>query len=60
MSLVLKMLAKDDECLLAPSNPFVDENAMELNEITQKLCHYFYFSIDDSCSIATIKQSFLS
>ncbi|KAI3816783.1 hypothetical protein L1987_16487 [Smallanthus sonchifolius] len=56
MSTVLKMLAKDDEPLPAPSNPpFMDENAMELNEITHKL--YQYFNTDNSCSIATVDHS---
>ncbi|XP_076892519.1 cysteine-rich receptor-like protein kinase 2 [Bidens hawaiensis] len=56
MSTVLKMLAKDNEPLPAPSNPpFMDEDAMELNEITQKLHHYF--NTDNSCSIATVDHS---
>ncbi|KAI3696492.1 hypothetical protein L1987_79510 [Smallanthus sonchifolius] len=56
MATVLKMLAKDDEPLPAPSNPpFMDENAMELNEITHKL--YQYFNTDNSCSIATVDHS---
>ncbi|XP_076893025.1 cysteine-rich receptor-like protein kinase 2 [Bidens hawaiensis] len=56
MSTVLKMLAKDNEPLPAPSNPpFMDEDAMELNEITQKL--HYYFNTDNSCSIATVDHS---
>ncbi|XP_076883114.1 cysteine-rich receptor-like protein kinase 2 [Bidens hawaiensis] len=56
MLTVLKMLAKDNEPLPAPSNPpFMDEDAMELNEITQKLHHYF--NTDNSCSIATVDHS---
>ncbi|KAK1419994.1 hypothetical protein QVD17_29485 [Tagetes erecta] len=56
MSTVLKMLAKDNEPLPAPSNPpFMDENAMELNEITHKL--HQYFNSDNSCSIATVDHS---
>ncbi|KAD2393752.1 hypothetical protein E3N88_40729 [Mikania micrantha] len=56
MSTVLKMLAEDDEPLPAPSNPpFIDENAMELNEITHKL--HQYFNNDNSCSIATVDHS---
>ncbi|MFS7994870.1 putative non-specific serine/threonine protein kinase [Helianthus anomalus] len=36
MSTALKMLAKDDYPLPAPSNPpFIDELTMELNNITQ-------------------------
>ncbi|XP_071716897.1 cysteine-rich receptor-like protein kinase 2 [Rutidosis leptorrhynchoides] len=56
MSTVLKMLAKDDEPLPAPSNPpFMDEKTMELNEITKKL--YQYFNINDSGSVATVDNS---
>ncbi|XP_071690982.1 cysteine-rich receptor-like protein kinase 2 [Rutidosis leptorrhynchoides] len=56
MSTVLKMLAKDDEPLPAPSNPpFMDEKTMELNEITKKL--YQYFNHDDSGSVATVDNS---
>ena len=56
MSRALKMLAKDDEPLPAPSNPpFIDEKTMELNSITQKLLHYS--DGDDSNSVATISQS---
>nr|GEZ54637.1 cysteine-rich receptor-like protein kinase 2 [Tanacetum cinerariifolium] len=56
MSRVLKMLAKDDEPLPAPSNPpFMDEKTMELNDIRQNLRHYF--NRDDSGSVATVSQS---
>lgn len=56
MSMALKMLAKDDEPLPAPSNPpFIDEKTMELNEITHKL--YQYFNRDDSGSVATVDNS---
>ncbi|PWA45559.1 gnk2-like domain-containing protein [Artemisia annua] len=56
MSRALKMLAKDDEPLPAPSNPpFVDEKTMELNSTTQKLLHYS--DGDDSNSVATISHS---
>ncbi|PWA90053.1 gnk2-like domain-containing protein [Artemisia annua] len=56
MSTVLEMLAKDNEPLPAPSNPpFMDENTMELNDIAQKLHHYF--NRDDSGSVATVSQS---
>nr|GEU92575.1 cysteine-rich receptor-like protein kinase 2 [Tanacetum cinerariifolium] len=56
MSTVLKMLAKDDEPLPAPSNPpFMDEKTMELNDIRQNLRHYF--NRDDSGSVATVSQS---
>ncbi|KAK9070407.1 hypothetical protein SSX86_010809 [Deinandra increscens subsp. villosa] len=56
MSTVLKMLAKDNEPLPAPSNPpFMDEDAMELNEITHRL--HQYFTNDNSCSIATVEHS---
>ncbi|KAI7741998.1 hypothetical protein M8C21_024065 [Ambrosia artemisiifolia] len=38
MSATLKMLAKDDDVLPAPSNPpFINELTMELNNITQRL-----------------------
>ncbi|PWA90056.1 Concanavalin A-like lectin/glucanase, subgroup [Artemisia annua] len=56
MSRALKMLAKDDEPLPAPSNPpFIDEKTMELNSVTQKLLHYS--NGDDSNSVATISHS---
>ena len=56
MSRALKMLAKDDEPLPAPSNPpFIDEKTMELNSTTQKLLHYS--DGDDSNSVATISHS---
>nr|GEW72464.1 cysteine-rich receptor-like protein kinase 2 [Tanacetum cinerariifolium] len=56
MSTILKMLAKDNEPLPAPSNPpFMDEDTMELNDIEQKLHHYF--NRDDSGSVATVSQS---
>ncbi|PWA33943.1 Concanavalin A-like lectin/glucanase, subgroup [Artemisia annua] len=56
MSRALKMLAKDDEPLPAPSNPpFVDEKTMELHSTTQKLLHYS--DGDDSNSVATISHS---
>nr|XP_043613992.1 cysteine-rich receptor-like protein kinase 2 isoform X2 [Erigeron canadensis] len=56
MSTALKMLAKDDEPLPAPSSPpFTDEKTMELNNITQKLLHYS--EGDDASSIATVTHS---
>ncbi|KAI3730905.1 hypothetical protein L1987_62085 [Smallanthus sonchifolius] len=56
MSAALRMLAKDDEPLPAPSNPpFIDEKTMELNDITEKLQNYG--EGDDSSSIATVSQS---
>ncbi|KAK9063460.1 hypothetical protein SSX86_017330 [Deinandra increscens subsp. villosa] len=56
MSTVLKMLAKDDEPLPAPSNPpFIDDKTMELNHITQRSCDYF--NSDDSGSVATVDNS---
>ncbi|KAI3817532.1 hypothetical protein L1987_11327 [Smallanthus sonchifolius] len=56
MSAALKMLAKDDEPLPAPSNPpFIDEKTMELNDITEKLQNYG--DGDDSSSVATVSQS---
>ncbi|CAH1433953.1 unnamed protein product [Lactuca virosa] len=56
MSMLLKMLAKDDEPLPLPSNPpFIDEKTMELNDISEKLQHYSY--TDSSSSIATVSQS---
>ncbi|KAI3752048.1 hypothetical protein L2E82_23161 [Cichorium intybus] len=55
MSVVLRMLVKD-EPLPVPSNPpFIDEKTMELNDITKKLWYYNYR--DDSSSIATISHS---
>ncbi|KAI7735543.1 hypothetical protein M8C21_032054 [Ambrosia artemisiifolia] len=52
MSAALKMLAKTDESLPTPSNPpFIDENTMELSNITQKLLSY---SDSDDCSSVTI------
>ncbi|KAI7729771.1 hypothetical protein M8C21_017968 [Ambrosia artemisiifolia] len=52
MSAALKMLAKTDESLPAPSNPpFIDENTMELSNITQKLLSY---SDSDACSSVPI------
>ena len=56
MSMVLKMLAKDDEPLPSPSNPpFIDEKTMELNAFTEKL--RYYHSGDDSSSVATVSHS---
>ncbi|KAI3516197.1 hypothetical protein L1887_15108 [Cichorium endivia] len=56
MSVVLKMLAKDDEPLPLPTKPpFIDERTMELNNITQTLLHEH--EGDSSCSIATITHS---
>ncbi|XP_024991992.1 cysteine-rich receptor-like protein kinase 2 [Cynara cardunculus var. scolymus] len=56
MSKVLKMLAKDDEPLPAPSNPpFMDHKTMELNHITQKLLNYH--KPEDSSSHATVSHS---
>ncbi|CAI9300076.1 unnamed protein product [Lactuca saligna] len=56
MSMLLKMLAKDDEPLPLPSNPpFIDEKTMELNDISEKLQNYSY--TDSSSSIATVSQS---
>ncbi|KAI3516192.1 hypothetical protein L1887_15103 [Cichorium endivia] len=55
MSVVLRMLVKD-EPLPVPSNPpFIDEKTMELNDITKKLWYYNYG--DDSSSIATVSHS---
>ncbi|KAI3779436.1 hypothetical protein L2E82_09155 [Cichorium intybus] len=55
MSVVLRMLVKD-EPLPVPSNPpFIDEKTMELNDITKKLRYYNYR--DDSSSIATVSHS---
>ncbi|XP_024991238.1 cysteine-rich receptor-like protein kinase 2 [Cynara cardunculus var. scolymus] len=56
MSMVLKMLAKDDEPLPSPSNPpFIDEKTMELNGFIEKL--RYYHSGDDSSSVATVSRS---
>ncbi|KAL7590232.1 hypothetical protein Lser_V15G41134 [Lactuca serriola] len=56
MSMLLKMLAKDDEPLPLPSNPpFIDEKTMELNDISEKLQNYSY--TDSSSSVATVSQS---
>ncbi|KAK9063458.1 hypothetical protein SSX86_017328 [Deinandra increscens subsp. villosa] len=56
MSRALKMLAKDDEPLPAPSNPpFVDEKTMELNNITHRLLNNG--DDDDSSSVATVSHS---
>ncbi|XP_076892497.1 cysteine-rich receptor-like protein kinase 2 [Bidens hawaiensis] len=50
----VSMLAVNDEPLLAPSNPpFIDEGAMELNNITQKLLNNF--DGDDSSSLSHIR-----
>ncbi|KAI7742622.1 hypothetical protein M8C21_029580 [Ambrosia artemisiifolia] len=57
MSTTLKMLAKTDEPLPVPSKPpFIDENTMELNSVTQKLLSYCDID-NDSGSIATVSHS---
>ncbi|KAM0014802.1 putative protein kinase RLK-Pelle-DLSV family [Helianthus debilis subsp. tardiflorus] len=56
MSAALKMLAKNDEPLPAPSKPpFIDEKTLELNSITQNLPDYH--DHDDCSSVATLSHS---
>ncbi|KAJ0544844.1 putative protein kinase RLK-Pelle-DLSV family [Helianthus annuus] len=56
MSAALKMLAKNDEPLPAPSKPpFIDEKTLELNNITQNLSNYY--DRDDCSSVATLSHS---
>ncbi|XP_076941624.1 cysteine-rich receptor-like protein kinase 2 isoform X1 [Bidens hawaiensis] len=56
MSAILKMLAKNDEPLPAPSNPpFIDEKTMELNHITNKLLNHS--DRDDCSSVASVSHS---
>lgn len=55
MSIVLKMLAKDETLPLPSNPPFIDEKTMELNDISDKLQFYNYG--DNDCSIATVSHS---
>ncbi|KAL4574026.1 hypothetical protein LXL04_020848 [Taraxacum kok-saghyz] len=57
MSMVLKMLAKDNEPLPVPSNPpFIDEKTMELNDLEERVRHYMTYG-DGSESIANVSHS---
>ncbi|KAI7743240.1 hypothetical protein M8C21_003588 [Ambrosia artemisiifolia] len=56
MSATLKMLAKDDVPLPAPSSPpFIDEKTMELNNIRQRLENHY--DGDDCSSVASVSHS---